>query len=97
MITIKKQYQQTTGLIQILNNNNIQLLLIGVIVSEKFCFRKCVCCLQVCRAWKTISCKTDKVNRVKHSQFSQDTGVEDAQIVHLYKLNEERSVVVEND
>ena len=36
MITIKKQYQQTTGLIQILNNN-IQLLSM-LLFSKKFCF-----------------------------------------------------------
>ena len=35
-------YRQTIGIIQRLNNN-IQLLLIGAIVSEKFCFKKCVC------------------------------------------------------
>ena len=39
---MKKQQQQTTGLIQRLSNN-IQLLPIGVIVTEKFCFSKCVC------------------------------------------------------
>ena len=38
---IKKRAQQTTGLIQRLSNN-IQLLSIGVIVSEKFCFRNCL-------------------------------------------------------
>ena len=65
---IEKPYQQTTGLIQRLNEN-IQLLSIGVIVSEKFCFRKCVCCLQVCLAWETISWQTDKGNGVKHSQI----------------------------
>ena len=36
--------QQTTGLMQILNNN-IQLLSFGVIVSAKSCFRKYVCLL----------------------------------------------------
>ena len=41
---IKRKYQQTTGLIEILNNN-IQHLSIGVIVSELFCFSKCVCLL----------------------------------------------------
>ena len=50
----KKQQQQTTGLIQILGNN-IQLMSIGVIVSEKFFFQKMfVCCLQVCYAGTTI-------------------------------------------
>ena len=40
----KKQQQQITGLIQRLSNN-MQLLSIGVIVSEKFCFRKfCLLC-----------------------------------------------------
>ena len=28
-----------------------------------------VCCLQVCLAWKTIFCQTDKGNRVKHRQI----------------------------
>ena len=37
----KKLQQQTTGLIQRLSNNT-QLLSIGLIVSEKFCFRKCL-------------------------------------------------------
>ena len=36
---ITKKQQQTTGLIQRLSNY-IQLLSIGVIVSEKFCFSK---------------------------------------------------------
>ena len=40
-VNIRKQQQKTTGLIQRLNNN-IQLLSIGVIVPEKFCF------LEVC-------------------------------------------------
>ena len=35
------------------------------------------CCFQVCLTWKTISCQTDKGNRVKHSQFLQGTCVED--------------------
>ena len=72
--TQKKQQQQTTGLIQRLRNN-IQLLSIGVIVSEKFCFSKCPCFLQVCLAWKTISCQTDKGNRLKHVQFLQGVPV----------------------
>ena len=42
-----KKYQQTTGLIEGLNNN-ILLLSIGVLVSEKFCFSKCVCVLFTC-------------------------------------------------
>ena len=50
-------------------------MLIGVIISEKFCFSKC---LHVCLAWNTISCQTDKGNRVKQSQFLQGTCVEDA-------------------
>ena len=41
---LKKQDRQTTRLIQRLNNN-IQLQSVDVIVSEKFCFRKCVCLL----------------------------------------------------
>ena len=57
----KKQYQQTTGLIQRLINIS-HFLSLGVIVAEKFCFK-------VCLAWKTISCQTDKGNRVKHGQI----------------------------
>ena len=38
-IDIKKQYQQTTGLIQRLNNN-IQFLSIGVIASREVLFQK---------------------------------------------------------
>ena len=34
-----------------------------------------VCFLQVCLAWKTISCLTDKGNRLKHVQFSQGVPV----------------------
>ena len=49
----KKQQQQTTGLIQRLNDN-IQLLSIGVIVSEKFCLTKCVCLL-----FTNLSCMKD--------------------------------------
>ena len=49
---IKKQYQQTKGLIQ-RSINISHLLSIGVIVAEKFCFEKVfVCCLQVSLAWK---------------------------------------------
>ena len=40
-----------------------------VIVSDKFCFRKFFCCLQVCLTWKTFSCQTDMGNRVKHDQI----------------------------
>ena len=67
---IEKQYQQTTVLFQRLINTS-HLLSISVIVAEKFCLRESefVCCLQVCLAWKTISCQTDKGNRVKHSQI----------------------------
>ena len=51
---------------------------IGVIVSERFCFWKCVrCCLQVCPAWETISCQTEKGDRVKHGRIQQGTCVED--------------------
>ena len=51
---IKKYYQQTTGLIEGLDDN-IQLLSIGFIVSDKFRLSKCdVCRLQVCLAWTTI-------------------------------------------
>ena len=73
---INKQYQQTTGLIQRLINIT-HLLLIGVIVAEKFYLRKCVCCLHVSFAWKTISCHTEKGNGVKHKQIWQGNCVED--------------------
>ena len=71
-IKINKQYQETTGLIQRLINNT-------PFVKWCYCGREvlfgkvCVCCLQVCLAWKTISCQTDKGNRVKHVQFLQGT------------------------
>ena len=65
----KKQYQQSTGLFQRLNNN-MQLLSIGFIVSGKFLSDSVfVCYLQVCLAWKTISCQIDKRNRVKHGRI----------------------------
>ena len=80
---IKKQYQQTTGLIQRLNNN-IQHLSIGVIVSEKFGCRKCVCL-----AWKTTFCQTDMGNRLKQGQIQQGTCVEDDKLlVKLFMLLE---------
>ena len=41
---IKKLYQQTTGLIEGLDDN-IQLLSIGFIVSDKFCVSACGCLL----------------------------------------------------
>ena len=51
---VHKQQQQTPGLIQRLSDN-IQLLSIGVIVSDKLCFSKCnVCRSQVCLTWTTI-------------------------------------------
>ena len=84
---IKKQYQQTTWSIQRLNTS-IQLLSIGVIFSEKFSFRKCVCCWQVCLAWKTISCLTDMCNRIKHSQIWQGTCEEDVGTKVVWKLFE---------
>ena len=43
-ININKQYQQATGLTQRLTKIS-HLLLIGVIVAETFCMRKCVCLL----------------------------------------------------
>ena len=71
MINIKKQYQQTAGLTQRLINIS-HLLLIGVIVAEKFCSRKCVVvfCKFVVHG-EQITCQTDKGNRQKHAQFSQ--------------------------
>ena len=66
---IKKQQQQTIGLVQRLSKN-IQLLSIGVIVSEKFCFRKCL--FVVCKFaldGQQFSCQTGKGNRMKHAQI----------------------------
>ena len=66
---IRKQQQQTTGLIQRLSNN-IQLLSIGVIVSEKFCLRKClVVVYKFALHGQQFSCQPGKGNRVKHLQF----------------------------
>ena len=50
-----------------------------MLLSERSCVSESVfvCCLQVCLAWKTISCQTDTGNRVKRSQFSQGTCGED--------------------
>ena len=49
-----------------------------------YCLREvlfqCVCCLQVCLVWKTISCHTDKENRVKYSQIWQGTCEENVSI-----------------
>ena len=56
-----KYHQQTTGFIQRLNND-IRILLIGVIIPEKFLFvleSVFVCCLQFFVTRKTISCQTD--------------------------------------
>ena len=71
---IKKQQQQT-GLIQRLSNN-IQLLSIGVIVSEKFCFKRCL--FVVCKFalhGQQFSSQTGKRNRLKHRQFSRGVPV----------------------
>ena len=73
-VRIEKQ-QQTTGLIQRLSNN-IQLLSIGVIVSEKFGFRKCLFVVyKFALHGQQFSCQTGKGNRLKHRQFSQDVPV----------------------
>ena len=72
---IKKQYQQTTGLIQGLNNN-IQLLLIDVIISEKSCFRKCLVVVhKLALHGQQFYCQTGKGNSQKHVQFSQGVPV----------------------
>ena len=72
---IKHQYQQTTGLIQRLTNIS-HLLLIGVIVAEKFCLRKCVFVVyKFVLHGKQITCQTVKGNRLKHAQFSQGVPV----------------------
>ena len=72
---ITKQQQQTTGLIQRLSNS-IQLLSIGVIVSEKFCFRKCLFVVhKFALHGQQFSCQTGKGNRLKHRQFSQGVPV----------------------
>ena len=53
------------------------------LVNWSYCGRRFVCCSQVrlawktSLAWKTISCQTEKGNRVKHSQIWQGTDVED--------------------
>ena len=66
---IKKQQQQTTGLIQRLRNK-IQLLVISVIVSEKFWFRKCLFVVyKLALHGQQFSRQTGKGNRVKHLQF----------------------------
>ena len=69
---IKKLYQQATGLIEGLDDN-IQLLSVGFIVSDEFCFKKCnVYCSQVSLAWTTIPLPNRQGNRVKHLQLLQD-------------------------
>ena len=69
----KKLQQQTTGLIQRLSNN-IQLMLIGVIVSEKFCFRKCLLTVyKFALQGQQFSCQTGKGigwNMPKYSRAS---------------------------
>ena len=72
---IKKQYQQTPGSIQRLTNIS-HLLLIGVIVAEKFCLTKCVFVVyKFVLHRKQITCQTDKENRLKHAQFLQGVPV----------------------
>ena len=67
---IKKQ-QQTTGLIQRLSNN-IQLLSIGAIVLEKFCFRKFLVVVYKCALrGQQFSCQTGKGNSKKNSNKKQ--------------------------
>ena len=72
MINIKKQYQPTTGLIQRIINDT-HLLSIGVILAGEILFEKMfqkVCSIVIHNyAWKTISCKTEKGNRVIQSNF----------------------------
>ena len=92
-INIIKHYQQTTGLIQRLINIS-HLLSIGVIVAEKFCLRKCVCCSQVSFAWKTFLFQTEKGNRVRYRQIWQGNCVEDVRLLysdasypHIYMLH----------
>ena len=66
---IKEQEQQTTGLILRLSNN-IQLLSIGVIFSEKFRFRKWLFVVyKFAFHGQQFSCQTDKGNSQKHIQF----------------------------
>ena len=68
---IRKQQRQTTGLIERLNNI-IQLLSIGRIVQEKFCFRKCLLVVyKFALHGQKFSCQTGKWNSQKHVQFSQ--------------------------
>ena len=75
---IQKQQQQTTGLIQGLSNN-IQLQSICVIVSGKFCFRKCLFAVyKFALHGQQFCCQTGKGNRVNHLQFQQGCYEEDA-------------------
>ena len=60
MININKHYQQTTGLIQRLINI-AHLSSICVVLAKKFCLRKCVYCVRVSLARKTISNKQEYV------------------------------------
>ena len=62
LINMKKK--STNNKINLGLNSNIKPSSIGVIVSEKFCFRKCICL-----TLKTISCQTDKGNRIKQCQI----------------------------
>ena len=89
---IEKQQQQTTGLNQRLNN--IQLLSIGVIVSEKFCFRKGFFIVyKFALQGKQFSCQTGKGNRLKHCQFSQGVPVWRMWLVCTHFYNEEQKSV----
>ena len=77
---IKKLCQQTTGLMQRLNN--IKLMSIGDILRKAlFSIRVFICCLQVCLAWKTISCQTDKGNRVRQTEYCHSQGPPDFEIL----------------
>ena len=46
-----------------------------------------VCCLQLCPAWKTVFCQTDKGNSVKHIQIYQDTCEDEHSKVYKSGLN----------
>ena len=73
---IEKWCQQTTGLIKKLINIS-HILLIGVLVVEKFNWESVVHNSQAILAWKTISCQSEKGKRVKHRHIQQDNCVDD--------------------
>ena len=82
MINIKNLYQQTTGLLERLNNNiqrlnnNIQLSSIGVIVSEKFVSVSVFFFVYKFVLYgKQVLARQIKGNRVKHILFSQSIPV----------------------